>query len=88
MESSPAAPFKVPQSEFLLQFLIIAFDNPAVFGGEDQPGKLRISRERGEPVLCRLLLSGWPFDEEPFFRMRFSALVIAVSGPDTNSGKP
>ena len=36
MKSAPAASFKVSQTEFLLQFLVIAFDDPAMFGEIDQ----------------------------------------------------
>ena len=32
MEAAPTASFVVTQAEFLLQFLIIPFDNPAMFG--------------------------------------------------------
>src|ERR1700733_8772846 len=88
MKSAPAAPFKVPQTEFLLQFLVIAFDDPAVFGEIDQITERRVSRQCGEPVFCGFLLLRRPFDEEPFFRVRFGAPVIPMSGPDTKSGEP
>ena len=60
MKSAPAAPFKVPQTEFLPEFLpeflVIAFDDPAVFGEIDQITERRVSRQRGEPVFCGFLL--------------------------------
>ena len=36
MEATPAAPFKVSESHLLLEFLIVALDAPAQFGGVDQ----------------------------------------------------
>ena len=88
MKSAPAASFKVPQSEFLFQFLVIAFDDPAVFGEIDQITERRVSRQRGEPVFCGLLFLRGPFDEEPFFRMRLGAPVVSVGGADTNGSEP
>jgi hypothetical protein len=32
METAPASSFKVPEPQFLLEFLIVAFDDPAVLG--------------------------------------------------------
>ena len=88
MKSAPAASFKVSQTEFLLQFLVIAFDDPAMFGEIDQITERRVNRERGEPVFRGFLLLRRPFDEKPFFRVRLGAPVIAMSGPDTNGGEP
>ena len=88
MKSAPAAPFKVAQTEFLLQFLVIAFDNPAMFGEIDQITERRVNRERGEPVFRRFLFLRRPFDEEPFFRVRLGAPVIPVSRSDTKGGEP
>ena len=87
MKAAPAAPFKVPQPEFLLQFLVIALNNPAVFGEIDQIAERCVGGKRGQPVLRRLLFLLWPFDQKPFFRMRLGAPVIAVSGPYTKSGE-
>src|SRR5947209_11852798 len=87
MKAAPATPFKVPQPEFLFQFLVIAFDNPAVFGEIDQFVERDIGWKCGKPVLRRFLFFPWPFDQKPFFRMRLGAPVIAVSGPDTKSGE-
>ena len=51
VESAPVATFKVPQPQFLLQFLIVPFDDPAVFGHFDQIFKLGVQRQRRYPVL-------------------------------------
>jgi hypothetical protein len=36
MEASPTAAFDVPEAKFALQFLVIALDPPAPFGGVDE----------------------------------------------------
>ena len=36
VKSAPTPSFIVAQSQFLLEFLIVAFDDPAVFGHLDQ----------------------------------------------------
>src|SRR3981081_14211 len=87
MKSPPAASFKVPQSEFLLQLLVIAFDDPAMFGEIDQFTELRIGWKCGKPVLRGFLLLFWPFDEEPFLRMWLGAPVVAMSGSDTRGSE-
>src|SRR5580658_1962973 len=51
VEPAPVATFKVPQSQFLLQFLIIPFDNPAVLGHFDQGLDPGVERQRRYPVL-------------------------------------
>lgn len=36
VKTPPAASFKMTQSEFLLQLLVITLNNPAVFGKTDE----------------------------------------------------
>jgi len=36
MEASPATAFEVAQAEFLFQFLIVSFHNPAMLGDTNQ----------------------------------------------------
>jgi hypothetical protein len=36
MESAPASPFIMTEAQFLLQFLVVTLDDPAVFGDLDQ----------------------------------------------------
>src|SRR5215831_5320273 len=45
VESAPVAAFKVPQSQLLLQLLVISFDDPAVFGHLDQSFEWSIRRQ-------------------------------------------
>ncbi len=39
MKASPAAPLEVAQAQLLFQFLVVALDDPAVFGGAHQLGQ-------------------------------------------------
>ena len=47
MEAAPTASFVVAQAEFLLQFLIVPFDDPAVFGQMHQFNQGDIGRQSG-----------------------------------------
>ena len=42
VKAAPAAAFKVAQAEFLFQFLIVAFDDPALFGQRGQIAQLAV----------------------------------------------
>jgi hypothetical protein len=63
MKPPPTASLVVPESEFLLQFLIVALDSPAHFCHEHDLLKrcLAAGRCRKE-VLQRLLVAFRPFD--------------------------
>ena len=87
VEPTPVAAFKVSEPEFLFQLLIIAFDNPPVFGHLDQSFNWSIQGQRGYPVLSRLRFIPRPFDQEPFLPVRLGFLVIAMCGTDTNGAK-
>ena len=51
MESSPASSFEMGEAEFALEFLIVAFDAPAQFGGIDEDFVRSILGQGREPVL-------------------------------------
>ena len=70
MEASPASPFKVSQTEFALQFLVVALDAPAQLDEVDEVFESYVFRQGGEPVFCRRRLALGPFDDQPFDRMR------------------
>src|SRR5580658_11220124 len=53
VESAPVTAFKVSQPQLLLQFLVIPFDDPAVFGHLHQSFELRSRRQRRQPVFRR-----------------------------------
>src|SRR3954469_9775945 len=80
METAPAAPLIVPQSEFLLELLVVAFDAPPELGKFDQAREGDVLRQGREPVLGGLLLAFRPLDQKPFLRARFAQPVVAMSG--------
>src|SRR3954469_24944875 len=87
METAPAVPLIVPQSEFLLKLLVVALDAPPELGEFDQALEADVLRQRREPVLGGLLLSFRPLDQEPFLWARFAQPVVAMSGSHPHAGK-
>src|SRR6516225_11475308 len=87
MKATPTASFEMPQAEFLLEFLIVALDDPALFGQQNQTTKRDGCRQIGQPVLCRLLLLPRPFDQQPLLGMRFFAPYVTMSNADPQAGK-
>ena len=68
-EAAPTASFKMAQAEFLLQFLVIPFDDPAaLFGQSNQVAQADVFGQIRQPVFARFGLAAGPFDEQPFFR--------------------
>ena len=49
VEAAPATALIVPETNFLLQFLVVAFDPPALHGVADQRGTADGSGQRREP---------------------------------------
>jgi hypothetical protein len=66
VETAPATPLVVPEPEFLLEFLVVAFNAPPELGQLDQTLKADVLRQGREPVLGGLLVSFGPLDQEPF----------------------
>src|SRR5580704_7924303 len=87
VESAPVATLKVPQPQFLLQFLVVPFDDPAVFGHFDQGLEAGFRRQRRYPVLRRFGVPARPFDQQPFLRVRFRFPIIPMRCTDANGGK-
>src|ERR1700692_1758197 len=87
MKASPTASFVVTQAEFLLQLLIVAFDDPAMFGQVHQVHQGDIGRYSRQPILGWFGFSGWPFDEQPFFWMRLRPLLLAMRGTYSEDGE-
>jgi putative DNA primase/helicase len=65
VETAPAAALVVPEADLLLEFLVVALDDPARLGGVDQRAQRGAGRQVGEPVLARLGLALGPFDQQP-----------------------
>ena len=80
VEASPASSLVMPEPDFLLQFLVVAFDAPAQLGQIDQTGECPVVGQGGEPVLGRLLFILRPFDEQPFLGSGLLEPFIAVRG--------
>src|SRR5580658_4615342 len=87
MESAPVTAFKVSQPQFLFQFLIVPFDDPAVFGHFDQSLEAGVRRQRRYPVLRRFGAPSRPFDQQPFLRVGFRFPIIPMSRSHPNGGK-
>jgi len=63
MKPTPAASFVVAQTEFLLQFLIVSLDDPAMFRQVHQFDQRGIGRQSGQPVFSGFFFIGRPFDQ-------------------------
>jgi hypothetical protein len=87
VKTAPASSFIMSQSEFLLQFLVVALHDPTMFGQSHQISKLHIFGQSGEPVPGRFGFLAGPLDEEPFLSARFTTPVIAMSRTDAKRGK-
>src|SRR3954451_5587260 len=80
VEAAPAAALVVPEPQFLLELLVVAFDAPPELGEFNQARETNVLRQGREPVLGGLPLAFRPLDQEPFLRARFAQPVIAMSG--------
>src|SRR4051812_45464583 len=87
VEAAPAAALEVPEPEFLLELLVVAFDAPPELGKFDQALEADVLRQRREPVFGGLLLSFRPLDQEPFLWARFAQPVVAMSGSHPHACK-
>src|SRR5687767_12681294 len=87
VEAAPATALVVAEADFLLQFLVVAFDPPALHGVADQRGTAAGGGQRREPEFGGLGFPRRPFDQAPFLGACRGSLVIAVGGANTHSGK-
>src|ERR1700685_2533451 len=87
VKPAPASPLKMAQSQFLFQFLVIALNDPAVFGKVHEVSQRQVCGKSREPGFCGLPSPSRPFDQKPFLRMRLRAPVIAMCRAHTNCGK-
>ena len=65
MAPSPAAPCKMPETDRLLEFLVIPLDAPSELGDIDQAGACDVVGEGRQPILGWLLFSLGPFEQQP-----------------------
>ena len=87
VEAAPASPFEVAEPNLLFEFVIVALNAPAQLCSIDQPSKADCFRQSGQPVFGRLVLTFWPFDQEPFFRSAFSEVIISMRDANSRAGK-
>ena len=87
VEAPPTSSFVMPESNFLLEILIISLNAPAQLCSIDQPSKADCFGQSGQPVFGRLVLTFWPFDQEPFFRSAFSEVIISMRDANSRAGK-
>src|SRR5215469_9996107 len=85
MKAPPASPFKVTETNLLLEFLIVTLDTPAQLRGVDKVAERNILWKRGEPIFGGLILAFRPLDQQPFLR-RFLEFVVRAN-MNTYAGK-
>src|SRR3954469_13443808 len=78
MEAAPAAALVVAEADLLLEFLVVALDQPASLGRMDQVLERGARRQVGQPVLGWLLGALGPLDQQPLLRPGFRAQGVAV----------
>src|SRR5262245_26183995 len=68
MEATPSAPLVVPETDLLLELLVVALDAPPHFGNVHEPAEADACRHGGEPVFvfAELGFTLGPFDQQPF----------------------
>jgi hypothetical protein len=86
VKAAPAAAFEMAQAKFLLQFLVIAFGDPALFSERDQLVQRNAFRQVRHPVFARFGFPAGPFDQQPFLFSRLVELVIPMCGADAHAG--
>ena len=87
METAPSATFEVPETDLLLELLIVALDAPAQLGKLHQATESHLLREGREPVLGWLLLAFGPLDQQPFLWSALGALLVAPRNTNTHTSK-
>ena len=83
VESPPAAPLIVPQSEVLLEVLVVTLDSPALVSGADQVVEGNARWQGRQDVLDRLGLVRWPLDEQPLLwaQTRLAGIATRMANP-------
>src|SRR3954469_22294337 len=87
VEAAPAAALVVPEPQFLLELLVVAFDAPPELGKFDQAREADVLRQGREPVFGGLPLAFRPLDQEPLLGTGLAPMIVAVRRPDPQAGK-
>ena len=85
MEASPTSSLKVPEPEFLFEFLVVPLDAPAQLRERDEAVEGDVFRKGRKPELRGLLLLSWPFDEEPFLVTGNASIEVPVRGANADT---
>src|ERR1039458_3466067 len=88
MKSAPTSSFEMPQTQFLFQFFIVAFDDPAQLGQADQFRDFCFHWQGRQPILGGFGLSPRSLDEQTLLGARFRTLLIPMRWTDPDSGEP
>src|SRR6266849_2671363 len=80
VKASPASSLVMAETEFLLEFLVIALDLPAQLGEIDELDEWNVLWQRGEPIFCRFFLVFRPFDQQPLFGSALLESLVAMRG--------
>ena len=88
MKAAPVASFKMAQTKFLFEFLIIALDEPALFAPVATSWRRGMDSGRfdSQYLVGSFSVLG-PFDQQPLLGMRFAAPVVAMSDTHAQAGK-
>ena len=87
VEAAPSPSFKMSQPNFLLKFLIVAFDPPSQFGNVDELTERDVFRKRRQPIFDRLLLAIGPFNQQPLLWPTVGEPVIPMRNTNAHTGK-
>src|SRR5262245_3210565 len=88
VEPTPSSSFEVAEPHLLLELQIVVLDAPAQLRVIDQATQADVLGKRRKPVLGRLLFPFRPLNEQPFFRVGFGELVIAMCRAHAHACKP
>jgi len=85
VEASPTSAFEMTGSDFLLQFEIVPFDAPALFGGAHEMDERDGFIARRIPKVCRRFFVVRPLDQKPLLgnRVRRGVAIVCRVHPDT-----
>ena len=87
MKPAPVATFIMTQAELLFQFLVVAFDDPAVFGAMHEFFQTGIVSEIGKPVFGGLGCAAGPLDQHSLFDEGRPVPAVALCGADASGGE-
>src|SRR5438270_249326 len=80
MEAAPSPTFKMPETDLLLELLVVALNAPTQLGEVNQTVEGGVRGERRQEVFGRLALAFGPLDQEPFLWARLVAPLVTPRG--------